>query len=99
MVGLTLPPGTVIRLGSPYPLRGGVVIVCHCRVVSDRDVRIVAERGARTTGEACRATGAGSGCGTCVFSVKAILDEHVARERSLPEAILQTLTEVDGAAS
>ncbi len=59
------------------------MIVCHCRVVSDGDVRRAAEAGARTTGDACRATRAGSGCGTCVFSVKAILDEHVAREQTV----------------
>ena len=81
------------------------MIVCHCSVVSDRDVRAAADAGARTTGEACRATGAGGACGSCVFSVKAVLDSHVARQRAcgetlrVVETMSATVPEVDGAAS
>jgi bacterioferritin-associated ferredoxin len=46
------------------------VIVCHCRVVSDRDVDAALRQGARSVSEVCRNTGAGQTCGTCIFSVK-----------------------------
>ena len=52
------------------------MIVCHCAVVSDRDVADAWDRGARTLGQACRATGAGTDCGACVFSLKRLLCEH-----------------------
>jgi bacterioferritin-associated ferredoxin len=55
------------------------VIVCHCRVVSDADLVEALDNGARTLGDACRRTGAAQECGTCVFSVRKVLCEHVAR--------------------
>jgi bacterioferritin-associated ferredoxin len=55
------------------------VIVCHCNVVSDRDLVDALDDGARTLGDACRRTGAAQQCGTCVFSVRKVLCEHVAR--------------------
>jgi bacterioferritin-associated ferredoxin len=55
------------------------VIVCHCNVVSDRDLADAVDDGARTLGDACRRTGAGQQCGTCVFSVRKVLCEHVTR--------------------
>ena len=54
------------------------MIVCQCEVVSDRDVVAAAEAGARTLSAVCRATGAGTGCGTCVFSLKRVLGQHQA---------------------
>ena len=67
------------------------MIVCHCAVVSDRAVHAALADGARTVSAACRATGAGQDCGTCVFSVKAIVCQHRDQEAALLEA--------DGAAS
>jgi len=67
------------------------VIVCHCRVVSDRDVDAAIADGARTTAAACRATGAGQDCGSCIFTVKALVCQH----QQIEVAVL----EVDGAAS
>jgi len=68
------------------------VIVCHCAVVTDRDVTDAWDSGARSLGQACRATGAGADCGTCVFSLKRLLCEH---GQSVP-AVLEV---VEGAAS
>ena len=68
------------------------MIVCHCRVVSDRDVDSVISEGAHTLSEVCRRTGAGQNCGTCIFSVKQILCQH---DQSVPTP----LVEVDRAAS
>ena len=56
-----------------------LVIVCHCNVVSDADLADAVDGGARTLGEACRRTGAAQQCGTCVFSVRKVLCEHVTR--------------------
>lgn len=52
------------------------VIVCQCAVVSDRDLAAAFDDGARTLGQACRQTGAGQDCGSCVFSLKRMLCEH-----------------------
>ena len=52
------------------------MIVCHCRVVTDRAVADAVRAGARSVGAACRATGAGQDCGGCVFSMKRLVCEH-----------------------
>lgn len=52
------------------------MIVCHCEVVSDREVVESIDGGARTLAQVCRATGAGRNCGGCVFSLKRLLCEH-----------------------
>jgi bacterioferritin-associated ferredoxin len=70
------------------------VIVCHCRVVTDRQVADVVGRGARSLNAVCRSTGAGQDCGACVFSLKRLVCEHGAARTSQ-----QVLSEVDVAAS
>jgi len=67
------------------------VIVCHCRVVSDRDIEDAIGEGARTLAGVCKRTGAAQDCATCIFTVKAVVCEH----REVEDALL----EVDGAAS
>ena len=52
------------------------MIVCHCGVVSSRDITAAWDQGARTVPEVCHRTGAGQNCGTCVFSIHQILCEH-----------------------
>jgi bacterioferritin-associated ferredoxin len=52
------------------------MIVCHCEVVSDREVRESIDDGARTLAQVCGATGAGRNCGGCVFSLKRLLCQH-----------------------
>jgi bacterioferritin-associated ferredoxin len=62
------------------------VIVCHCEVVSDRDVTAAVDEGARTLADVCRATGAGTDCGSCVFSVKRLICDHgTSRSMHSPE--------------
>jgi bacterioferritin-associated ferredoxin len=73
------------------------VIVCHCRVVTDRQVVDAVSRGVRSLGGVCRTTGAGQECGSCVFSLKRLLCEHGAL---LSQPVTQpALSEVDVAAS
>lgn len=67
------------------------MIVCQCRVVSDRSIDAAVADGARTVAAVCRATGAAQDCGSCIFTVKAIVCQHHAQESELLVA--------DGAAS
>jgi bacterioferritin-associated ferredoxin len=67
------------------------VIVCQCRVVSDRAVEAAVADGARTVAAVCRSTGAATDCGSCIFSVKALVCQHRQDEIEVLEA--------DGAAS
>jgi bacterioferritin-associated ferredoxin len=66
------------------------MIVCHCRVVTDRDVDAALLDGARTLGAVCRTTGAAQECGSCIFAVRAVMRQHDESEYAL--------LEVDGAA-
>ncbi|WP_106817524.1 (2Fe-2S)-binding protein [Janibacter massiliensis] len=52
------------------------MIVCHCRVVNDQQIRAAVDAGADSLAEVCQRTGAGSECGGCVFAVKAIQCQH-----------------------
>ncbi|MEI7056478.1 (2Fe-2S)-binding protein [Nocardioides sp. CCNWLW239] len=67
------------------------MIVCQCRVVTDRDVDAALADGARTVSAICRSTGAAQDCGSCIFSVKKLVTRHLEHECSHLEA--------DGAAS
>ena len=61
------------------------MIVCHCNVVNDRAVTEAIDAGARTLAGVCAATGAGRDCGSCVFSLKALLCEHGAQSVRSPD--------------
>jgi len=52
------------------------VLVCHCAVVTDRDVVASISAGARNVAEICRATSAGRRCGGCVPTLRALACEH-----------------------
>ncbi len=69
------------------------MIVCHCRVVSDRAVAAAVRSGVGSLAGVCRTTGAGQDCGACVFSVKRLVCEHGA------SLVSHSLPEVDVAAS
>lgn len=53
------------------------MIFCHCAVVGDRQVARAVEAGARTVAQVCKATGAGQQCGSCIFSVRRVVCQHV----------------------
>jgi bacterioferritin-associated ferredoxin len=55
-----------MNLGYPY-----FVILCHCAVVSDRDVAASISAGARTVTDVLRSTGAAQHCGGCTLAVRA----------------------------
>ena len=60
------------------------MIVCQCAVVSDGMVAAAVDAGARSVAQVCRSTGAGRDCGSCVFSLKAVLCEHGAHSVRTP---------------
>ncbi|MFN8157866.1 MAG: (2Fe-2S)-binding protein [Candidatus Nanopelagicales bacterium] len=47
------------------------MILCHCLVVSDGDLRASVDAGATTVGAVLAATGAGTRCGGCTVAVRA----------------------------
>ena len=49
------------------------MLVCHCRTVSDREVRAAIDSGVRTVGQVARECGAGGACGGCRFAVRDLL--------------------------
>jgi bacterioferritin-associated ferredoxin len=65
------------------------VIVCQCAVVSDGMVTVAVDAGARSVAQVCRSTGAGRDCGSCVFSLKALLCDHGARSVRSPDLGIQ----------
>lgn len=70
------------------------VIVCQCKVVSDADLRLAVEAGARSLASACRATGASSDCGHCVFQVRAVVKDLVEAHTAYTADTLAQLAEV-----
>ena len=52
------------------------MIICHCEVVSDREVVAALDDGATTLAQVCQMTGAGLNCGGCVSSLKQIVCQH-----------------------
>ena len=51
------------------------MIVCLCRVVTDRAVRDAIDSGAQTAEEVGHRCGAGTGCGACKGVVEEILEQ------------------------
>ena len=60
--------------------------VCHCNVVTDRDIMESIANGARCVADVARDTGAGQKCGSCVFFLKRLVCQHEPSDASyLPE--------------
>lgn len=49
------------------------MIICHCKAVSDRDIRRTVRMGANSTTEVERLCGAGTDCGSCRPTVETVL--------------------------
>jgi bacterioferritin-associated ferredoxin len=49
------------------------LLVCHCMKVCDRTIRECVERGARSVEEVGRACQAGTGCGGCQPTIRALV--------------------------
>lgn len=55
------------------------MIVCHCRRITDRQIRKLVAEGARSVGEVARACGAATGCGGCATVVHEIIGNELDR--------------------
>ncbi len=51
------------------------MIVCHCRVATDKDISSAIDSGAHTVEQIGRMCGAGTGCGACHGYLADRLDE------------------------
>ena len=56
------------------------MLVCHCRGVTDRQIRRLVKDGANSTREVARATGAGMRCGGCRSNVTKVVNDAVEHE-------------------
>lgn len=56
------------------------MLVCHCRGVTDRQIRRLVKDGACSTREIARATGAGMRCGGCRSNVTRVVNEAMGHE-------------------
>jgi bacterioferritin-associated ferredoxin len=77
-----------------------MAVVCHCAVVTDRDVVACIGEGATTLAQVCRSTRAGQSCGGCVQTVRDLLCQHcpVAALRARPWQVVEPIEEMSGAA-
>lgn len=62
------------------------MIVCHCRRVTDRQIRKMVQEGATSVGQVARACGAATGCGGCATIVHEIVQDELGR------AAVETIT-------
>lgn len=72
------------------------MLVCHCRGVSDRQIRRAVKDGCSSAREVARATGAGMRCGGCRSNVKAVVGDALANEfaKSASAASNETLIDL-----
>ena len=56
------------------------MLVCHCRGITDRQIRRAVRDGASSLREVAQTTGAGLRCGGCRANVKQVYDAAVERE-------------------
>lgn len=52
------------------------MIICHCTGATDSDLRLAAQRGARSCADIARASGVGGDCGGCAAMVDLVLANH-----------------------
>jgi bacterioferritin-associated ferredoxin len=62
------------------------MIVCHCRAVSDREVAVAIDSGARDVVDVATACGAGAECYGCHARIDAMLSAVDTDDRVLQEA-------------
>jgi bacterioferritin-associated ferredoxin len=74
------------------------MIVCHCRGVTDRQIKRLVREGACSAREVARSTGAGMRCGGCRSSVKQVVEQAVERDhqRAQPGGFLDLAIPVEG---
>jgi bacterioferritin-associated ferredoxin len=71
------------------------MLVCHCRGISDRQIRRAVKDGATSAREVARETGAGMRCGGCRSNVKAVVNEALAHEFQTTVPVISSVTLLD----
>lgn len=68
-------------------------LLCHCMVISEREVLAVIRAGARTVDDVGDRCEAGTGCGSCRGGIKILIEEEAQRRRSsnVPSEVLAQL--------
>jgi bacterioferritin-associated ferredoxin len=64
------------------------MFVCHCRAVTDAEIRAAITAGARDLEEVGRRCGAGVTCGGCCPLIQELLAEHQAQPPAAPAPAL-----------
>ena len=65
--------------------------VCHCAVVTDRDVLESIANGAQCVADVARQTGAGRTCGNCISSLRDLVCQHCPVRAERADAVLAEL--------
>ena len=68
--------------------------VCHCAVVTDRDVLESIANGARCVADVARQTGAGRSCGNCISSLRDLVCQHCPVRAERADAVMAELDAV-----
>lgn len=71
------------------------MLVCHCRGISDRQLRRAVKNGCTSARDVARATGAGMRCGGCRSNVKAVVNEALAHEHAKTGPVMAGETLID----
>jgi bacterioferritin-associated ferredoxin len=53
------------------------VLICHCKRITDQDLRRAVREGARTAGMAAHLSGAGTGCGSCIPLIREVVQAEL----------------------
>lgn len=61
------------------------MLVCHCRRVSDAQITSAVHAGAVDPRSVVRATHAGTGCGTCLQSLRAVIEQALGPAARSPD--------------
>jgi nitrite reductase (NADH) large subunit len=64
-------------------------IVCICSTVTEREIRKILKKGARTTAEIQKLTAAGTGCGRCLREIDTLVENHLKNLKPEPQQKLE----------
>lgn len=60
-------------------------LVCICNGITEKEIIETLKKGARTTADIQRITGAGTSCGRCLVTVDALVEEFPAQQTPDPQ--------------
>ena len=63
------------------------MLVCHCRGITDRQIKRAVREGASSVREVARSTGAGMRCGGCRSNVSQLVNSELSAELAKQSAV------------